>query len=476
MFFTSRQIKKMEVLKTIIESEEVSLSEISNKYNLNKRMIKILIEELESEWKNINIEKFPVIIEERQVRIIGQNDRESCLSFIFSLNTKYSSESPIFKVLRFFLEYRHTTIATMENDFNYSRSYCYKLIDKVNLTLEKMGTSLKVIRNEKKFTLIGIENEIRVVKYLVDVSPDNPYKITNTKNSFSSQIKTKKENLIDQITKKSLSNRMFLKEFNEDVMMLAPCFYEEFSFNFSHKYGCYFSIEEKNKQSTEKFFYYLLSLYFNPEMLTQEIRLKIGVNFMEVDNSLIHKSKIIINKVKDKYSLSVNQCQVLLFEIVFYYLSFTVLYEYNFHISSVEKTYKNYEIKDIQTLIYKNFKKIDNIANVNILSEYISEIIYSYIFTHKFTPIKIAINPSYKINHITIFQNVISEIYSRKELIVVSDIANADIVITNTNLVLKEFQSFYYFENIYDLSTWKHFNRFIQKKITDNKIVECLEN
>lgn len=65
MFFTSRQIKKMEVLKTIIESEEVSLSEISNKYNLNKRMIKILIEELESEWKNINIEKFPVIIEER---------------------------------------------------------------------------------------------------------------------------------------------------------------------------------------------------------------------------------------------------------------------------------------------------------------------------------------------------------------------------------------------------------------------------
>ncbi len=58
---------------------------------------------------------------------------------------------------------------------------------------------------------------------------------------------------------------------------------------------------------------------------------------MEVDNSLIHKSKIIINKVKDKYSLSVNQCQVLLFEIVFYYLSFTVLYEYNFHISSVEK-------------------------------------------------------------------------------------------------------------------------------------------
>lgn len=110
------------------------------------------------------------------------------------------------------------------------------------------------------------------------------------------------------------------------------------------------------------------------------------------------------------------------------------------------------------------------------MSEYISEIIYSYIFTHKFTPIKIAINPSYKINHITIFQNVISEIYSRKELIVVSDIANADIVITNTNLVLKEFQSFYYFENIYDLSTWKHFNRFIQKKITDNKIVECLEN
>lgn len=102
MFFTSRQIKKMEVLKTIIESEEVSLSEISNKYNLNKRMIKILIEELESEWKNINIEKFPVIIEERQVRIISQNDRESCLSFIFSLNTKYSSESPIFKVLRFF--------------------------------------------------------------------------------------------------------------------------------------------------------------------------------------------------------------------------------------------------------------------------------------------------------------------------------------------------------------------------------------
>lgn len=102
MFFTSRQIKKMEVLKTIIESEEVSLTEISNKYNLNKRMIKILIEELESEWKNINIEKFPVIIEERQVRIIGQNDRESCLSFIFSLNTKYYSESPIFKVLRFF--------------------------------------------------------------------------------------------------------------------------------------------------------------------------------------------------------------------------------------------------------------------------------------------------------------------------------------------------------------------------------------
>ncbi|MBR8700037.1 hypothetical protein I8F96_14845 [Enterococcus casseliflavus] len=67
-----------------------------------------------------------------------------------------------------------------------------------------------------------------------------------------------------------------MKEFNEDVMMLAPCFYEEFSFNFSHKYGCYFSIEEKNKQLTEKFFYYLLSLYFNPEMLTQEIRLKIG--------------------------------------------------------------------------------------------------------------------------------------------------------------------------------------------------------
>ncbi|WP_409373416.1 helix-turn-helix domain-containing protein [Pediococcus acidilactici] len=86
-----------------------------------------------------------------------------------------------------FLTNRKAGIIKLSHYFNYSQSYCYKLINKANSLLQRLNFKCQINKRLNYLLVEGDENQIRMLTYLLEITANQIDKTMTTTVAVSNQ-------------------------------------------------------------------------------------------------------------------------------------------------------------------------------------------------------------------------------------------------------------------------------------------------
>ncbi|EMW6127401.1 helix-turn-helix domain-containing protein [Enterococcus faecalis] len=145
--------------------------------NVNKQKLKILIKNLEQDIEEVN-KKIAIssLFNDKNRSILSRElTSEELVSLRNSLEEKYISTSAQYKGLLFILEKRSFNITQLSKYLSFSKSYTYKILDKISFFLSTIDNKLYFSKlNETFIILTGDEIVIRLLHlHLISIKKTN---------------------------------------------------------------------------------------------------------------------------------------------------------------------------------------------------------------------------------------------------------------------------------------------------------------
>ncbi|KAF0426840.1 hypothetical protein GBO86_02170 [Pediococcus acidilactici] len=461
LFLSSRQVRKVRFLEQIIAKSAVSPDDLAIRLATTNRQLKDLVEELnleQQQFYNSSIDYYP--FENRMIKLAKKVPVRTYVQFYLRLKSQYVNQSAVFKFLRFFLNTRKVGIIKLSHHFNYSQSYCYKLINKANGLLQRLNFNCRINKRLNYLLAEGDENQIRLLTYLLEITANQVVEATITPNgrplALSHQLKTQTLlNVFDNAIKKGGLARQVPRE--ELEVMVGV--YQELHLGFRN----HFSYLSKNAFSTEKMFFYLATMYYSPEILTPDLMRKVGERLGEYQNNrIITKAKRFLDTLVEKYAIPKKYYQLFLFHItlrllVTKQLSLEVLFLATNSISDI-----NANVRQLSRDVQRAYKNELPEKALEVFSFQIAELFYSYLSHLVVAPVKIAIYSSYSANYLMILKNILHGMYKKKAVLIVEKPADAEIIIADSAVDINDHQVLFYFEDVHHIETWKKLAVYIQ--------------
>ncbi|BDG69679.1 hypothetical protein ENLAB_32430 [Enterococcus innesii] len=474
LFLTPRQEQKLNLLEEIISKKEVSLDELAYKNSLTNRKLKIIIEQINSEYDSCT--KPLIKFENRMFKLTADESEEVYSTFYLHLKQQYINQSSVFKLLLFFLEHRKIGMIRLSRHFNYSQSYCYKLINKANEIIKVIGFNCEIRKKTNYIVLEGNENQIRVITYLLETtsitfnSSKNYNYLTNA-NNFLSSIHQDKLKRISKVFDNSLKLGQFVKQGSEEELEVMASIYKEVHLGFFNM----FSYVEKDGNNfyflNEKMFFYLFTIYYLPEYLTPLIRNNIGENLANVKgNRIIDKATKVLKWLEEKYEIPKEFHNTFLFQLVYRFLITDKLSLNILFYATNSITYTNENIKEISSDFQNLYKDELSKESLEVFSFQVTELLYSYLGSLMANPLKVSINSTYRANYVIVIRNSLSSIYKEDTLKICEKIEESDVVISDSVIDIDDSQDFFFLDDIHDLDAWRRFGEFIHEKILQRRI------
>ena len=144
--------------------------------------------------------------------------------------------------------------------FNYSQSYCYKLVNKANDIIRTIGVDCQIRKKMNYLVVEGKESQIRVLSYILNThsstfAEDNYYSYHNEKNV--TRIKQEKLSRITRVFMDAHKIGSYTDIDSKEETAISDCLYEEIRLGFCQTF---YPLDKKINHSiyqSEKFFYYL---------------------------------------------------------------------------------------------------------------------------------------------------------------------------------------------------------------------------
>lgn len=472
LFLTPRQEQKLNLLEEVILKKEVSLDELAYKNSLTNRKLKIIIEQINSEYDSSN--KPLILFENRMFKLTANESEEVYSTFYLHLKKLYINQSSVFKFLLFFLEHRKMGMIKLSRHFNYSQSYCYKLINKANDIISRIGFSCEIRKRTNFISIEGNENQIRLIAYLLNATSitfnkkkDFKY-LCNNKLSFIHQEKVTR---ISKIFDDSLKLGNFVEQAKNSELEIMEKIYEEIHLGFYNKFAY---LEKEKSNSTylnEKMFYYLFTIYYLPEYLSTKIRNDIGKRLLDLsDNSIVNKALKVVKYLEKNYGIPASFKNTFLFVLVYRFLITEKLSLNILFYAANSISYTNDNIKKISLDFQQLYKHELANDSLEVFSFQVAELLYSYVGKIMANPLKLSINSTFRANYVIVIRNTLSGIYKSDTLKIIEKVEQADVVISDSIIDIDDSQDFFFLDDIHDLDAWRRLGEFIHEKIIQKRI------
>lgn len=320
-FLTMKEIKKIKLIEEIINKSEVSVDYLAKKLSTTNKLIRGLLTELNIEQKQFyedSIEYYN--IENRMVRLPKKISEDTYTIFYLYLRKKYLNENPTFKILICFLTNRELTMQQISHHLNYSYSYCYKLISKVNNFFKETGYDCFIYKNKYYLQIRGNENQIRLLSYMIITLANKGHENYNNYSyaNISVSNTTKFENIL-KIFSSAIKKGYVLKENIDEELAIMDIIYKEIHLGFYKKFG-YLNLKNSQVYETEKMFFYLFITYYLPEHFSSDFGRKVYANLKDLKNTIVLKSTEILEWVEKKYNLPKEFHEFYLFHFIYIYI------------------------------------------------------------------------------------------------------------------------------------------------------------
>lgn len=466
--------KKVEFVRRNYFEKEVSVDELAHKNSLTNRKLKVIIEQINNEYDS---SERPIIqIENRMFKLTASESEEVYSTFYLHLKKQYINESSVFKLLLYFLEKRKVGMIKLSRHFNYSQSYCYKLINKANEIINRIGFNCEIRKRTNYISVEGNENQIRVITYLLNATSiafnsDKDYGYMLGSNSNLSLVHQEKLTRISKIFNDSISIGRFVEFAKNDELEIMEQIYKEVNLGFYNKFA-YLEKEDSNTSYlNEKMFYYLFTIYYLPENLSTKIRNDIGKRLLDLtENKIVGKALSVLEYLETKFHIPASFHNTFLFVLVYRFiitekLSLNILF---YATNSI--TYTNENIKEMSLDFQELYKKELPNDSLEVFSFQVTELLYSYVGKIMANPLKISINSTYRANYVIVIRNTLSGIYKADTLKIIEKVEQADIVISDSIIDIEDSQDFFFLDDIHDLDAWRRLGEFIHEKIIQRRI------
>lgn len=472
LFLTPRQEQKLNLLEDIILKKEVSLDELAYKNSLTNRKLKIIIEQINSEYDSYD--KPLIVFENRMFKLTASESEEVYSTFYLHLKKLYINQSSVFKFLLFFLKHRKMGMVKLSRHFNYSQSYCYKLINKANDIIKRIGFNCEIRKRTNFISVEGDENQIRLITYLLNATSITFNNEKDYKYLFSSNLSSIHQEKVTRISKifdNSLKLGHFVEQAKNEELEIMDRIYEEIHLGFYNKFAY---LEKENTNSTylnEKMFYYLFTIYYLPEYLSTKIRNDIGKRLLDLtDNKIVNKALKVIKYLEINYEIPPSFKNTFLFVLVYRFiitekLSLNILF---YATNSI--TYTNENIKKISLDFQQLYKYELSENSLEVFSFQVTELLYSYVGKIMANPLKISINSTFRANYVIVIRNTLTGIYKSDTLEIIEKVEQADVVISDSIIDIDDSQDFFFLDDIHDLDAWRRLGEFIHEKIIQRRI------
>lgn len=475
LFLTERQEQKLNLLEDIISRTEASIDELACKHSLTNRNVKSLIMQINEDYiENTSTTDALIRFENRLFRISTLKATGTYPSLYSNLKITYIKQSAVFQVLIYFLRHRKVGMIKLSTHFNYSQSYCYKLVNRANDIIRSMGIECQISKRMNYLIVEGRESQIRMLSYILNshsttFAEDNNYLYRNEK----SPTKIQRDNL-SRITRIFLdAHKMghYTDVISDQEMSIGLCLYEELHLSFSQTfYPLNKKINDAAFQS-EKFLYYLFAVYFFPEFLTPEICERLGAGLMRLTkNPIVDRAVEALEKMEENYSIPDNLHRTFVFQLVYRFLITDKLSLSSFFYLEDKKLLMNDKFLTIKEMLKSVYKESISERDLDIFGTQLTELLYSYVGHVMAKPLHVMIHITYHANYAVLVKNYITGVYKPETVTMVGNFADADLVISDRFVESKENQYFFFLEDIHNIETWKRLGEFINSKIIEGRI------
>lgn len=475
LFLTERQEQKLNLLEDIISKTETSIDELACKHSLTNRKVKSLIMQINEDYiVELNITDSLIKFENRLFRLSDIETPETFTSLYSSLKIQYIRQSSVFQVLNYFLKHRKVGMVKLSMQFNYSQSYCYKLVNKANDIIRTIGVDCQIRKKMNYLVVEGKESQIRVLSYILNThsstfAEDNYYSYHNEKNV--TRIKQEKLSRITRVFMDAHKIGSYTDIDSKEETAISDCLYEEIRLGFCQTF---YPLDKKINHSiyqSEKFFYYLFAIYFFPEYLTSEICERLGERLMKLSgNPIVDHACEALKKMEESYSIPANLHSTFVFHLVYRFLITDKLSLSSFFYHEDKKLLLNDKFLKIKEMIKSVYKKSIAERDLDIFSTQLTELLYSYVGHVMAEPLNVMINITSHANYVMLVKNYITGVYKKETVTMVENLAEADIVISDRFVESKKNQCFFFLEDIHNIETWKRLGIFINGRIIERRI------
>lgn len=493
MLLSPSRKKDLEVLYLLCTSAKITYSSIADNKKITLRTVKEIVKRLnEAIAKSFEIENFILSNNKGEVYIDPQYTLKK-FDILFKLRLNWYKESPTTQLIMIIFSNPDKSFEEIADLLFLSEAGLRKVISKTNIYLENFCFQIKTRQGRLSF----VGNEIRIRNFLFNFytysyhNIEWPFTLEDLKyvketlplTSFPIFLKQSDNNIQAcyiwiHILKNRFSQGMFISSetINIDWNLLRVLPAEEN--NLLETLSIFSDIPPDKKESEILISKLCLRMYV-PEIDSKNTQIKLGKFFEKEETDITRLASTLVDELDDLYSQGYTNStynskylrvyQVTLFILIFQCIGETItplLYMYfpkpTYHLFT-EDPLKN----RIDQITHKFIKHFDDE-----FQDYIKSFLYSLYRSRAQNPVYIYLEFSKDITASYYVQNRIYTIYNENHIVFISDMENADLIVTDTFDIKKDKEKLFYLSGTNDEKGWRDLLLDIHL-ISTNKILNA---
>lgn len=453
-FLSNHQIQLIDVM-SLLKDKFVHLKDIEENLNLSKKKTKVLVNIFVEEVDNITLDMdgIKVICNNNTLFFDKKIDDNIFMLVSKRFKEQYIKTSALYNFLMFTLEKRTFQIDEARDVLMYSKSYFYKLINKLKKFFHLLNAEVNINGSGSGiYEIVGDEGSIRMLHYLVilsgnsedtwmfnEVEQEEVVALLNcldgiqyTNLSPANQLKS---NILLAVYMNAIDKGYNISKIDKDVIKVWINIFQEKSIDL-----CLSSYLEKQngKQKINKHEIIHISFmanYLIPELLSEFDSLNFGIEIQKNDDNPICLSSVqLLKVVANEHKISTKSCHRTLYQVATRYIvmSYLAFYRYDRYIKE-ECELLTSNSKIIGDIIDEVFLKIVPTASYHVLKHNLLSILTlsicreTYVSQKQKVYIEFSSRPELKV----LLENVIVQKYNKKMIEIVTEYSKANIVISD---------------------------------------------
>ncbi|WP_213497094.1 helix-turn-helix domain-containing protein [Lactococcus formosensis] len=473
--------RELRIIYFILGKDSTSISEISKKFSISKRLVKHSIININSHFTDLLHKKF--FIQSNNLGIISINPhyKKTSLLDVNTLKLKLLKENSLFKLCLILITNTSISREKIIKNLYISDIYLDKLIHSLRKYLLTYNIFIK--STKKVFYLTGEEIYIRIFSYIFLFTSFNEieWPFDSLSKPFIEE-KISELNISSEIVSQNnpsllyLYSIFYLRNSNGRILSRYISIEEEYilndiyqllsEVNLDKKFNLNFSI---NTNSVEINYFIFLLLLTSSDILTSTLKKKLGSFFLNSNHPycILTKNIMTINLNKDiSPEITYYEKQIA------YILTITLIASYIMEEVAIHFIYlltmdhiPYLDIKEKNTEYFSHFKERNkNIAIGKNQLFIISKLFQSSFFSQIKTNLQIFIKITKDISASEHINYKIHQLYNKESIKFTENYEKADIIITDTLDSRIERTNIFYLDSINNIDAWNELLSLITKE------------